>query len=208
MQTCDPVLLIINVLSGRVTDADLEAEQSSRKSNAEGAASLAVPQNFLSQLQALHGAKTWNILEEGQRRLLLLNETDQNLIPILYGKIVSLESIEYATNRLRGLFAKQIIEDAREALATKYGGAAEDGLDLEGLDMLPEMPPELSRFLCEVYEIAQKFTTVFLAGDRMRDAFAPFVAQDSKSCGSKSSAAKSDEADTAGGEPSAKRQKL
>eukprot|EP00392_Amoebophrya_sp_AT5.2_P006298 g6309.t1 len=171
--TCDPVLLVVNVLTGRVTDADVE-EAAQRRSNLKddehqaAERCLTIPRNFLAQLQELHGAKTWHIVKEGQRRLGLLRKKDRRLLPGLFEKVVGLESIEYATNRLRGLFVQQIMQDldSEDALEVKYG---------DELDDLPNMPRELGELLVEVYEIADKFTKLFLSGDHMQEAFAPFI---------------------------------
>eukprot|EP00392_Amoebophrya_sp_AT5.2_P003524 g3529.t1 len=207
-QTCDPVLLVINVLTGRVTDEDIQQEAQKNPKNDEAAADrLTVPRNFLAQLQELHGAKTWHILEEGQRRLFLLPQDDQKTIPELFDRIINSDGAEHATNCLRGLFVQQIMDDLGDTLTMKYG---------HGLDDLPNMPRELSQMLMEVYEIAEKFTKLFLSGDHMQAAFEPFLSAGKLSAGQLGKAgvdrseAKVDEGDEGGScieEPNAKRQK-
>eukprot|EP00392_Amoebophrya_sp_AT5.2_P012907 g13014.t1 len=187
-QTCDPLPILLNTLTGRVTDADIEnARLGLRKRGLNGAAEVdpTLLQNFLELLQ--DGAKAHNIVENGQKRLAPLDAKDQILLPMIYKKILDMESVEYATNRLRGLFAKQILEDAQEMLNLKFGNHDHDGT----LDSVLEMPAGLLTILHNVYEVAEKLTKLFLAGELMQDAFAPF------------------QADTAGGEgePSTKRQK-
>eukprot|EP00392_Amoebophrya_sp_AT5.2_P003152 g3157.t1 len=198
-QTCDPVLGVIGVLAGRVTEEDIEEAAQRKPTDADATARLTIPRNFLAQLQELHGAKTWHILEEGQRRLSLLPEDDRKLLPDLFDRIVNVDAAEHATNRLRGLFATQIMDDLEDTLEMKYG---------DELDDLPNMPRDLSQVLLEVYEIAEKFTKLFLSGDHMQAAFAPFIPSAWPRGASKSDTKKVDEgAELNGGEPDAKRQK-
>eukprot|EP00392_Amoebophrya_sp_AT5.2_P005552 g5561.t1 len=194
-QTCDPVWLIVGLLDGgRVTPGDLKAVEEQR--GTKDTSGLTLPGNFLAELEALRGARSWNIVEDGQRRLCLLSEADQKLLPNLYNKILDADAIDYATNRLRGLFASQIVQDARAALALKYGE------NYVAIDDHAGMPRELAEFLGQVYDIADRFTSTFLKADFMQKAFEPWVAP--------AKSHYSDErAERAGGdgEPSTKRQK-
>eukprot|EP00392_Amoebophrya_sp_AT5.2_P003525 g3530.t1 len=203
-QTCDPVRLVVNVLAGRVTEAEIHLARDENGST--NTASLALPRNFLEELRQLQGTKTHSIMEEGQRRLSLLRAEDQQLLPILYHKIINMDSTTYATNRLRGLFAKQILEDGVErTLDEKF---REEG----GLAGLSHVPPEMSQVLNEIHAIADKFTALFLSGDFMQQAFAPFLAGEESDAEDGDPAAPNanadDIAETAGDEPSAKRQKV
>eukprot|EP00392_Amoebophrya_sp_AT5.2_P012906 g13013.t1 len=199
-QTCDPVLLVVNVLSGRVTEEDIEEAEREKASDKLTDANASTPHKFLSQLEQLHGTKTWHILEEGQRRLLLLPEDDRKLLPILFDKIVNLDAVEYATNRLRGLFVKQIMSDMQETVDAKYP---------DGLEELPNMPRDVNELLTQVYEIAERFTKLFLAGEHMEEAFSPFVSKTVGKKGPSGAGGEKADADRAGGggESSGKRRK-
>eukprot|EP00392_Amoebophrya_sp_AT5.2_P002862 g2867.t1 len=179
-ENCDPLPIINSILTGRVSDADIECRGAD-----EDKSDPTLLRNFLANLQ--DGTQAHNIVEDGQRRLSLLDAEDQRLLSSLYDKIINLDAVEYATNRLRGLFAKQILEDAQEVIDQKYGNN-QHGADGTLGDVV-EMPPGLLQILHDVYAVADKLTALFLNGDLMRDAFAPFGA------------------DAAGGGPSAKRQK-
>ncbi|CAD7923997.1 unnamed protein product [Amoebophrya sp. A120] len=162
MQTCDPKVLVLNLLEGRVVVPDpADAEQVPSG-----------PDTYAKTLKELQTRNVDQIISEGQARLATLNESE--LLQQIYDLIVSGESLDYAKNRLRGLFFTQLLTDCDHDLA-KYTIDLED--DEEPLGFVPD---GVQRLLRDVGEISCIFTEEFLKASQMQAAFAPFLCEGEK----------------------------
>ncbi|CAD7923996.1 unnamed protein product [Amoebophrya sp. A120] len=154
-QTCDPMMLVLNLLEGRVTVPD----------PAEGAQVPSGPSTYVKTLRELRAHNTDQIIAEGQARLATLNRT--KLLEDIYNLVTGGEALEYAKNRLRGLFFEQMLTDCDHDFA-KYI------IDDDDEDALEFIPAGLQRLLKDISEISCIFTEEFFS-QRMSEAFRPFV---------------------------------
>eukprot|EP00392_Amoebophrya_sp_AT5.2_P017873 g18295.t1 len=170
-QSCDPLRMVQGILLGR-TD-DLEEKQATAQEEDAAPVANALEQ-YLGQLQKLSGASDWQLMEEGQRLLVLLSGFDRrgrvlnDWVAHAYHLIVEEAEGDLAETYLRGFFVQQLLLDflGGSEPRRKYGRS------IEGLNHLPE---GLHAALRTVDRIAEMFVRLFTRGDLMRDAFKPFL---------------------------------